>query len=161
MINPEQFKVGMEIWVLVGDYIQVKKPETRIVKEILSPRKGILLNGDKEELWRLEEVYATKEEAEESWRKQVVILTWDHSDADLVLYALCRRLRDVEKDLALLRIANERELTRSERAMLPSQLFRFSREELQEQINPWDFLQDHIIYLIRQIREQMEIENDH
>jgi hypothetical protein len=85
-----------------------------------------------------------------------IILHLDNEDAHVVLYALCRRLREVEADLSILRISRERDLTIVEKAMLPPQLTEVLDNErlghkLREQIDPWISLRDHIAFLIQQI----------
>ena len=82
-------------------------------------------------------------------------------DGPVIRHALAQRLKAVTKELEILRISKERDLTEIERFQLPG-LARLSngqvgtgrspaaREELQEQINPWVSLQMTLEDLISQ-----------
>ena len=74
-------------------------------------------------------------------------------DAPVVIHALCKRLKEVSQELAILRLTKDRDLTREERWQLPANLQQFSREELQEQIDPWISLEDTTFDLIQRYVE--------
>jgi hypothetical protein len=91
-----------------------------------------------------------------------IILHLDKDDAHVVLYALSRRMREVEADLSILLISRARDLTLTEKAMLPPQLLEAGDDDderlghkLREQIDPWISLRDHLAFLIKQIEEQI------
>ena len=69
------------------------------------------------------------------FRKKTIEI--DQHSSSCVFWSLCQRLKEVNQELSILRIANVRNLTNSERWQLPINLKKMSREELQEQIDPW------------------------
>tara|TARA_Y100000034_G_C6892579_1_gene410913 strand:- start:193 stop:519 length:327 start_codon:yes stop_codon:yes gene_type:complete len=73
-------------------------------------------------------------------------ITINEYDACVIRGCLMTRLKEVRADIELFRIAKSRDLTREERYALPytmreGGLFSLSREEIEEQINPWISLQ--------------------
>ena len=83
----------------------------------------------------------------------------DAHSAMLVEYALARRLIQVSHELEILKRTRIRELMPIERWELPSNLQRMTREQLQEQIDPWITLEDSLNHWMKQfvrpdLREQ-------
>lgn len=72
----------------------------------------------------------------------------DEHDVSVITHALAKRLKDVTAEFNILLHTRNRELSQEEKWQLPANLQMLSRDELQEQINPWRTLQDTITYLI-------------
>ena len=70
-------------------------------------------------------------------------------NASVIRCALSQRLKTVTQELRILQISKERDLTEIEQFQLPPNIARFSREELQEQIDPWVSLKMTLETLIR------------
>lgn len=83
-------------------------------------------------------------------RPQSKLVEISYHSLPVVQHALVQRLKEVEAELQLLRIARERDLTRIERWQLPSNLQKLTQEELAEQIDPWITLRDTIADLIKE-----------
>lgn len=77
-----------------------------------------------------------------------MIIEIDDHDVPVVKCALAKRLKHVTAEFNILLHTRNRELSQEEKWQLPSNLQMLSREELQEQIDPWRTLQDTIVYLI-------------
>lgn len=89
-------------------------------------------------------------------------------DAMLVRGALADRVKEVRSELEILRVTKERDLTEWERSLLPHtlrfkderddkhRLITTTREELQEQIDPWITYVDHFESLLQQCCEGIE-----
>ena len=75
---------------------------------------------------------------------ETVKLEVDSHDLWSFRHALGRGLKETIGELTILRKTKDRDLTVSERACLPVGLRQLSREDLQEQIDPWISLQDHL-----------------
>jgi len=61
--------------------------------------------------------------------------------APLIQYALAQRLKQTTRELELLKLTRERDLSPVERWQLPSNLQRLRQDQLQEYIDPWISLQ--------------------
>ncbi len=151
-----EFGRGDTVWVLRGETPTEKRP-VRATVEVLFPSSKLPVSGCKgglkfegEEIvvdYRLD-VFSTKEAAEAALAKEIVVLKLDKDDVHFIWYHLVQGLKKVQQELDLLQIANERELTAVEKAMLPFQLMKLTREEMQEQINPWITYRDHFEHLM-------------
>jgi len=86
---------------------------------------------------------------EKAWQKTPPIeptktLSISKHSACLIHYALKCRLQVVQKELEIIKISKERDLTPEENNLLPDTLKDFSTEEIREQIDPWISLKDQI-----------------
>lgn len=78
----------------------------------------------------------------------------DWHDARTIEYALIQRLKEVEREVSILRVAfdansnSESDLSRTLRLQLPVNLQKLTLSELAEQYNPWLSLRDRILSLI-------------
>jgi hypothetical protein len=85
--------------------------------------------------------YSTLEAAQKARDDSKITPELDLDSARLVRIALAEKLGETLRILSILRIANERELTETERFMLHGNLRYLHRSELIEQIDPWVSLQ--------------------
>lgn len=79
--------------------------------------------------------------------KAVVV---DDMDAALILAGLREGLRQAQDDLALLRLAETRDLTAAERAELPTALQGLPRAALSAEVDGWHSYAMHYAYLIEE-----------
>ena len=153
-----EFGRGDTVWVLRGDCAAIDKQPAKATVEMLFPspdgtcRKGTLrFENEEREDWRLD-VWSTKEAAEAALAETIVMLKLDKDDAHFIWHQLADGFARVKQELEILRITKERELTKVEKSMLPATLFRYSREQLQEQIDPWISYLQHFIWLMNQMK---------
>ena len=115
-------------------------------------------------------VYAMCEK--QGWEVQYMEQVFDFhlglDDALLVRGALADRVNEVRSELEVLKITKERNLKKWERALLPQSLkyknerdenghlIDTTREELQEQIDPWISYLSHYEYLLQQVCDGIE-----
>lgn len=80
----------------------------------------------------------------------VKLIQLDDLDANLIHRLLCEKLQEAKNTLDILMKTKNRDITYTERCMLPPTLCKLSQEELQEEINPWISLVHRIEDLINQ-----------
>jgi hypothetical protein len=80
----------------------------------------------------------------------------DAHDAHFICYSLAQGLKKEKQELQILQETKTRDLTTVEKHMLPGSLCRYTRSELQEQIDPWITLVDHYQDLIEKINKATE-----
>jgi len=138
-------------------------PDAYVVDSIADNGKKVLFANTKPDGYegaRVDGVFSTLEACNEAVAKTRVKLDLEEDDAHLIIFALSKQLKQVKSDLAVLRIAKDRDLTKSERCMLPNlSIFKPTREQIAEQIDPWISLEDEYEYLIKTIvkaKEQVE-----
>ena len=109
---------------------------------------------------RVDAVFVSESVAEQVYKASFMQVQWDEFDGRMLLYAVVQQLKRVRQETEILKIAADRELTMTERMMLPATLRRDSRQELVEQIDPWvgDVL--HLESLAKTLEAEIQAIND-
>ena len=143
-----KLEVGLAVWLTS---YEADHPLFDKIKEISENGRKII--GESGYHWRVDGVFSNKDSAVNHIYNSRVNLRISEDDAHLIHYALSKRLAEAQHTLNLLKIARERELTKTEMMMLPFQLSKDTREELAEQIDPWISLASNIEYLISDVEK--------
>jgi len=99
--------------------------------------KILFEHPDTHEGCRYDGAYSSVAAAEAALKAKYLTVNLDADDARLIRLLLAAKIAETQATIRLLRCTSERDLTELERFMLPATLRSLTREELEEQLNPW------------------------
>ena len=150
---------GMRVF-LKGE-VYPEPPTSQVVDSISEDGKKVLFRDvgpNDYQGARVDGVFATAEACIELVAKTRVKLDLDTDQAHLILFALAKQLKQVRSDLSIMRIAKERELTKTERMLLPALVAYHckTREEVADDVNPWISLEMDYMDLVEILEEKAD-----
>lgn len=154
-----ELEVGLKVFAVDPDTRHTKNVQvmSHIVKTIHEGgRKVSFTDGTG---WRVDGIFASADNAIEANEARFVHLRLNPMDAGEILMALAKQLKALRQEVAIIEIAQDRELMQWERAMLPPGLMHASLEDIRENRMHFICAADGIESLIKEIHTEYERAN--